>query len=133
MYVLVARCIIWNNLGAKPYLKEGKILINYGLPLRLLIVKKVLWIIIGVLIGTVGTIVGIYVYTTQELIEAQINIDRKEECNSQLESLKQRARDFLNSGESREAVSNEFKPEIDLFEGNCKDILNLNESVVILS
>jgi hypothetical protein len=55
---------------------RGKILINYGLPLRLLIVKKVLWIIIGVLIGTVGTIVGVYVYTTQELIEAQFdNID----------------------------------------------------------
>jgi hypothetical protein len=96
----------------------------------LLIVKKVLWIIIGVLIGTVGTIGGVYIYTTQE---AQFEIDRKEECNSQLESLKQRARDFLNSGESREAVSNEFKPEIDLFEANCKDILNLNESVVTLS
>jgi hypothetical protein len=96
-------------------------------------VKKVLWIIISVLTGTVGTIVGVYIYTTQELIETQFDIDRKEECNSQLESLKQRVRDFLNSGESREAVSNEFKPEIDLFEANCGDILNLNESVVILS
>jgi hypothetical protein len=101
--------------------------------LRLLIVKKVLWIIIGVLIGIVGTIVGVYIYTTQELIEAKFDVERKEECNSQLESLKQRARDALNSGETREAVSNEFMPEIDLFEANCKDILNLNESVVILS
>jgi hypothetical protein len=86
-------------------------------------------------IGAVGTIGGLYVYTTQESIQAQYDLDRKEECNSQLESLKQRARDALNSGQygPSEELSNEFKPEIDLFKANCGNVLNLNQSVVKFS
>ena len=92
---------------------------------------KILGVIVAVAVGAVSAGLGVYWYTSQQQIQtqqqeiqAQYDISHTEQCNTKLESIKQRYQDAIARGQfdSFEEFTAAIKPEVDALKSTCGDV-----------